>query len=417
MTVKKHERKSAVTGEKGEGGQFAAICMYFQMHQPWRVKPYKVFDVGKDHGYFGGGRDQEADNGAIMAKVAQKSYIPGCELLLKLIKRHPEFRFSLSVSGLVLEQFEEFAPEVIELLKKLVKTGNVEILAETYYHSLSAVYHREEFRSQIVLHSEKVEALLGVKPTAFRNTELIYNNEIAALAEELGYKVILAEGVDEVLGSRSPNYVYAVEGLEKIRLLMKNYRLSDDVAFRFSDQNWNEWPLTVEKYVDWLSRQNGDVVNLFMDFETLGEHQWEETGIFNFFDALPEALIERGSRFMTVTEAGTTFDPQGAMHIPHYTSWADKGRDLSAWADNPMQVSAIQAVFDLMDDVVATNDSDLLHDWRRLQASDHFYYMSTKLYEDGDVHAYFSPYESPYDAFTNYMNVLHDVRYRISKLK
>lgn len=416
VTRKSTSKKNVRAPKKASTESKKSVCLYFHVHQPLRVKPFSVFQIGNDHEYFGGSKDVRLDNAAIMKKVAEKCYIPACELLLKLLKKHPDFACSFSISGLALEQFEKYTPEVVDLLKKLVKTGRVELLGETYYHSLASLYSREEFESQVHMHTEKLKKLFNVKPVSFRNTELIYSNQVAKIAEDLGYSTILSEGVDTVLGDRSPNVVYRPAGTEHIRLLLKNYRLSDDIAFRFSNQSWNEWPLTVEKFVSWVMKQPGDLVNLFMDFETLGEHQWKETGIFDFFEALPEALLSARGSFKTVSEAALTTEPVGEMDIPHHISWADVDRDLSAWQHNDMQTSALKEAFALSEPVISSKDAILIHDWRCLLTSDHFYYMSTKLYEDGEVHSYFSPYETPYDAFTNYMNVLHDIRYRVKQI-
>ncbi len=396
----------------------ASVCLYFQIHQPFRLKPYQVFHIGKDHQYFHSEEGGQSSNKAILHKVAKNSYLPGLKLIRDLLEDNEEFKVSFSISGMAIEQFEQYAPEVLELLSEIGKNPRVEFLAETYYHSLAAVYSQNEFASQVRIHHEKMHDLFGKSPTAFRNTELIYENNIAAMVEQMGYEVVLAEGADDVLGWKSPNFVYTPSGAENLRLMLKNYRLSDDIAFRFSDRNWSEWPLTADKYADWVARVNGNgyVVNLFLDFETLGEHHGDGSGIFDFFRHLPKAILSRPDmEFATVTEAAMKYSPVDLIDVPNPTSWADTKRDLSAWTENAMQRSALKAIYDLEDKVLDSGKIDLISDWRKLQTSDHFYYMSTKLFTDGEVHAYFSPYESPYSAFTNYMNVIHDITYRLNQ--
>jgi len=333
-----------------------------------------------------------------------------------MLEKNKEFKCSFSISGIALEQLEKYAPKVIENFQEMAKTKRVEFLAETYYHSLAWLYSSLEFESQVHMHHKKMMDLFGYEPTAFRNTELIYENKLAVEVEKLGYKVVLAEGADHILGWRSPNYIYSPMGTENLKLLMKNYRLSDDIAFRFSDQNWGDWPLTADKYAGWLSDINGNgyVVNLFLDFETFGEHHAEDTGIFEFMKHLPkEVLSKTDMDFVTVTEASEKYPVSDVIDVPYPISWADEKRSLSAWTDNAMQRSALKAIFAIEEEIRNANEVQLLDDWRKLQSSDHFYYMSTSTLESGEVHAHFSPYESPYSAFTNYMNVLHDINYRI----
>lgn len=407
----------------------AAVVLYFHVHQPYRIKPYSIFQAGHDHDYFTSKDEMKLNNEIILDKVARNCYLPALKILEELMEKYPKFKVSFSISGAILDQFEQFLPEVLEGFQRLaagrqprrrdakhrVSTGRVEFLAETYHHSLAFVYSKKEFDRQVKLHHQRIEELFGQSPTAFRNTELIYNNELAMEVERLGYEAILAEGIDHILDWRSPNFVYRPVGCKQIKLLLKNYRLSDDIAFRFSDRNWSEWPLTAEKFAHWVSQVNGNgqVVNLFMDFETLGEHQWASTGIFEFLRHLPgEILRHPDNTFMTITEAARTFPTMDEIDMHHLTSWADVERDLSAWLSNPMQYSAIQGLYNLEEMVLESGDEVLIRDWRRLQTSDHFYYMCTKWWADGDVHKYFNPYESPYEAFVNYMNVLHDLRYR-----
>ncbi len=390
----------------------ASVCFYFQVHQPFRLRRYSVFDTAPT--YF-----DDFKNAEIVRKVATKCYLPTNRLLLDLVREHDgRFACSFSITGVVLEQFERWAPEVLDSFRALVDTGRVEILGETYYHSLAFLYSRDEFRAQVEAHAAKVQETFGVRPRVFRNTELIYNNDLGHFVEDLGYRGILTEGADHVLGYRSPNFIYRPVGADRIALLLKNYRLSDDVAFRFSDRGWREWPLTAEKFAAWVDDVNGNgfVVNLFMDYETFGEHQWADTGIFDFMRHLPGSVLRQpDNNFMTLSEAVDAYAPVAELDIPHMISWADVERDLSAWLGNAMQSNALHELYRLEQAVKDTGDPELLHDWRKLQTSDHFYYMCTKWFADGDVHKYFNPYESPYDSYINFMNVLDNVRTRIKR--
>ena len=395
----------------------ASVCFYFQVHQPFRIKRYRIFDIGHDRDYFTDDVNERINNEKILKKVAGKCYLPANAVLLELLEKHPQFRASFSLSGVFLDQLEQFSPETLQSFQKLVKTGRVEILDETYHHSLSFLYSKDEFKRQVSLHREKIQKLFGVTPQVFRNTELIYNNELANYIEGMGYKAILAEGADHVLGWRSPNFLYRPKGTKRIKLLLKNYKLSGDVAFRFSSKEWPEHPLTAPKFADWVSQVNGNghVVNLFMDYETFGEHQWEDTGIFNFLRHLPgEILKNPDNNFVTPSEAAEKYPTMAELDIHNFMSWADVERDLSAWLSNSMQHDAAHKLYELEPQVLATKDKQLIEDWRRLQTSDHLYYMCTKWFNDGDVHKYFNPYESPYDAFVSFMNVLNDVKLRIS---
>ncbi len=393
-----------------------AIVLYLHVHQPYRVRHYTIFDAGVDHQYFAAPYQDRTSNERIMHKVAEKSYLPTNRRLLELLQKHPEFKLSMSITGTVLEQMEAWSPESLASFQALTATGRVEIVAETYHHSLAFFYSRSEFERQVNMHREKVQTLFGQTPKVFRNTELAYNNDLAYWADKAGYKGILAEGWDKVLDWRSPNFVYQPTYTDNIRLLMKNYRLSDDIAFRFGDQSWVGWPLTADKFAHWLN-ESGDATNfnLFMDYETFGEHQWDESGIFGFLEHLPgEWLKKHGNAFMTVSEAIDNFVPVDRVDMPYTVTWADSERDLSAWLGNSMQSSAITALYGLEQQILATEDLSLIEDWRKLQTSDHFYYMCTKWFNDGDIHAYFSPYENPYDAFIAFMNAWHDVRFRLA---
>jgi len=390
----------------------ASVCFYFQAHQPYRLRPFTVFDTGND--YF-----DDFKNAEIIRKVAKKCYLPSNLLMLELIKKYQgRFRISYSITGTLLEQLQMYAPEVLSSFQHLAATGCVEFLAETYYHSLSFLFSPEEFIKQIRMHMQTIESLFNQKPRVFRNTELIYNNELSKIVEKTGeFDAILAEGADHVLGFRNPNYVYRPPNSNGMKLLLKNYRLSDDIAFRFSNRYWSEWPLQAEKFASWINAVNGNghIVNLFMDYETFGEHQWDHTGIFHFLRQLPEEILKHpDNNFKTPGEAVSTYNSMDVIDVPNIISWADTERDISAWLGNPMQQNALQELYRLEEKVHRTNDENIIRDWRKLQISDHFYYMCTKYFADGDVHKYFNPYESPYDSYINFMNVLDNLNARCS---
>lgn len=384
-----------------------SVCFYFQVHQPFRIKKYSFFDIGNDHFY------EDADkNRSILDKVAEKCYLKTNRKMLELINRHQgKFRISYSLSGVFIEQCENYRPDVLQSFIDLAKTGCVEFLSETYYHSLSFLFSKKEFKRQVVEHDEKIKQYFGQTPKVFRNTELIYNNELASFIEKMGYKAIICEGVDRILGHRSPNFIYQPVGTKKIKALLKNYRLSDDIAFRFSDRNWADFPLTADKFAGWIHQVagNGEIINLFMDYETFGEHQWESTGIFEFLDHLPAEIMKHPDfNFKTPSEIIESYSARGEYDAHDYTSWADIERDLSAWKSNSMQEEAFRKIYALEKRVMAIGNEDLIDIWSKLQTSDHFYYMCTKFWSDGDVHKYFSPYDSPYDAYIYFMNVVSD---------
>lgn len=395
-----------------------AICLYLHMHQPWRFRQYSIFDVSRNHNYwYEKDFNDKSNNERIFKKVAKKSYYPMLSLLERNLKRYPDFKVSLSITGTWIEQAEEWEPELIEQIARMVSTGQVEIVGETYYHSLTFFYDKNEFQEQVKLHSNKIARLFGVRPIVFRNTELAYNDELGKWADEIGYKAVLAEGWDKILDGKSPNHVYKVAGAQDARLLLKNYRLSDDVAFRFSDKNWREWPLTVDKYSRWINddMSRGNLINLFMDFETFGENIWEDTGIFDFMENLIHTWLSvRGNKFLTVSEAADFEEPIAEVSMPQTVTWADTERDLTAWLGNDMQREAGRVLYQFLPFVRALG-GDILDDWRKMTTSDHVYYMCTKYWNDGDVHAYFSPFDSPYDAFMYYMNVIRDLEYRLLK--
>jgi alpha-amylase len=398
-----------------------SVCLYFQIHQPFRIRRYSVFD--EDPFYF----DNDA-NRAICEKIADKCYRPATRLIRDLVRRHEgRFRVAFAITGTALEQFEMWTPDVIELFQELAASGAAEFLGETSHHSLSFLFSRDEFEEQVAQHEQQIEKLFGQTPRIFRNTELTYSNALAShLAAAKRYDAVLCEGVDRLLGHRSPNYVYSAPtapDTEPVRLLLKNYRLSDDVAFRFSDRNWPEWPLSAERFAGWIDQINGDgfLCNLFMDYETLGEHQWADTGIFEFLEALPEKVFDvhpGHNDFVTPSEALDRYEPVGTYDVPHTISWADTERDLSAWLGNAMQENAAAELYRLEEPVKerhAAGDEHILEDWRKLTTSDHLYYMCTKYWADGDVHKYFSPYDSPYDGYINFVNVLDNVRARAER--
>ena len=384
------------------------VCFYFQVHQPRRLRRYSVFET--EPTYF----DDEA-NSTILRRVAQKCYLPATELLLRQIERHGDrFVVAFSLTGQVIEQFRRWSPDVLDSFYKLSQTGCVEFLSETYDHSLASQYSKEDFEHQVVRHDELIDDLFGQRPSVFRNTELIYDNKLAKTLARFGrFRGVLAEGVDDLLDGRSPNHVYRSPGKPAMPVLLKNHRLSDDLAFRFSDPNWPHYPLKPGTYAQWLADASGDVVNLFIDFETFGEHQWEQTGIFGFLEHLPDAVLANGARFLTPSQAIERYDPVDIYDAKQVTSWADSERDISAWQGNAMQSAALNDLYAIEPQIKATHHADLIHDWQALSTSDHFYYMCTKYYADADVHAYFNPYESPYDAYINFMNVLDNLKGRL----
>jgi alpha-amylase len=394
-----------------------ALALYLHVHQPYRIRHYTALDSGNSHDYFDSPTDAKANNQQVLQKIVEKCYLPTNQRLQKLLEDNPDFKLSLSMSGIVLEQLQNWAPKALESFQNLVKSGRVEILGETYHHSLAFFYSRDEFEMQVKMHREKIESMFGQTPRVFRNTELAYNNDLGSWADQAGYKGILAEGWDPILGWRSPNYVYQPVNTENVRLLMKNYRLSDDIAFRFGDRNWSEWPMTADKFTHWLNADDKATnFNLFMDYETFGEHQWQDTGIFEFLEHIPEQWLKTsGNTFMTVSELCDNLPPVDRVDVPYTVTWADTERDLSAWLGNSMQQQAIASLYDLQTKILNTGDLALIDDWRRLQTSDHYYYMCTKWWNDGDIHAYFSPYDTPYEAYINFMNAYHDLRYRLTE--
>lgn len=391
-----------------------SICLYFQVHQPFRLRTYRFFNIGDDHHYY-----DDYQNRQIIRRVAEKCYIPANKLMLDLIREYgTAFKVSFSISGTALEQLKQYAPEVIQGFKQLSKTGCVEFLAETYSHSLASLGNGDEFMRQVKRHSDEIEHLFGRKPVTFRNTELIYSDGIGEMAEAMGFKTLMTEGAKHILGWKSPNYMYCSARTPKLKLLLRNFRLSDDIAFRFSTRTWPEWPLTTEKFTGWLNgiETREEVVNVFIDYETIGERQWKETGIFDFFRALPKVVLSKSNfKFSTPSEITGSLQPVAQLHVPYPISWADEERDLTSWLGNELQDEAFSKLYALADRIRTLDDPDIERDWQYLQISDHFYYMCTKWFSDGTVHKYFNPYASPYEAFINYMNVLSDFTIRVDE--
>lgn len=388
-----------------------SICFYFQVHQPFRLRTFRFFDIGKRNDYF-----DDLQNEWICRRVAQKCYLPANELIGELIEQtEGRFKVAYSISGVALEQFEAYCPEVIESFQRLARSGCVEFLCETYYHSLASLKDESEFLFQVDKHKKKIEALFGQSPKVFRNTELIYSDQIGAMVAKMGFKAQIAEGAKHVLGWRSPNYLYKNYPNEDMFLLLKNFQLSDDIAFRFSQHSWEGFPLTCDKFVSWLNGvESPDCINLFMDYETFGEHQWKETGIFEFLKRLPFEVFEQSDfDFATPSELISRYEAKDLVSSPLPTSWADEERDVTAWLGNDLQDDAFEQLYSLNEEIHASKDEKLLNIWRRLQTSDNFYYMCTKWFSDGDVHKYFNHYDSPYKAYINYMNVLSDLRLRL----
>ncbi len=389
------------------------ICLYFQIHQPFRLRKYRFFDIGSESYYY-----DDYLNESICRKVAENSYLPANKIIKELIKKNDgKFKVSFSISGIALDQFQLYAPEVIESFQELAQTGHVEFLSETYAHSLVSLKNKDEFVYQVQEQKSKIQELFGFEPRVFRNTELIYSDEIGAIVADMGFRGMLTEGAKHILGWKSPNYLYANAINPKLKILLKNFKLSDDIAFRFSNKGWSDYPLTTEKFVGWLNQldKKEETVNLFMDYETFGEHQWKDTGIFEFLEAFPATVFSQSKfSFSTPSELIDELQPISAINVPYPISWADEERDVTAWLGNPLQEQAFQKLYALYDKVARVNDPKIKKNYQYLQLSDHFYYMCTKFFSDGDVHSYFNPYETPYEAFINYMNVLSDFEIRLN---
>ena len=393
--------------------QKKAICLYFQVHQPFRLRRYRFFEMGHEHYYY-----DDFMNESILRKIATNCYLPTNRILLDLIRKHKgKFRVTFSLTGIVIDQFRLYAPEVLASFRELAETGCVEFLAETNSHSLASLMSRERYEQQVKVHRDKMVEYIGYEPTSIRNTELIYSDEIGSWMAEMGYKAVVTEGAKHILGWKSPNYLYCNAVNPRLKVLLRNYTLSDDIAFRFSNKGWSSYPLTAEKYAGWVKglSSTSELLNIFMDYETFGEHQKKETGIFDFLKHMPDMIIKKTPfSFMTVSEVADEYQPVSLLHVPSPISWADEERDLTAWMGNELQTAAVNKLYSLSDRIGKCNNEQLMRDWVYLQSSDHFYYMSTKFFSDGAVHAYFNPYENPYQAFMNYMNVLSDFEIRLN---
>ena len=390
-----------------------AICFYFQIHQPFRLKRYRFFDIGNDHYYY-----DDFANDDIITRIAERSYIPAAQSLLKMIEDSKgAFKCAISVTGTALEQFEMYVPEFIDLLKQLADTGCVEFLSETNSHSLASLVDPEEFAIQVRNHDAKIMRLFGQKPNVFRNTELIYCDEMAPQILEMGFKGVITEGAKHILGWKSPNYVYSAASAPKLKILLKNDKFSDDISERFSNTSWDEYPLTADKYINWIASTPAEeqIINLFMNLEVFGDFQPRESGIFQFLEALPRFAAEKGIEFWTPTTVVSKLKAVDTLSVNHPISWADEARDTSAWLGNKLQNEAFNKLYSVSERVRLCDDRRLKLDWERLQGADHFYYMSTKNMRDGSVHSQFSPYDTPFDAFTNYMNVLADFIVRVEE--
>ncbi len=395
--------------------QKKAICLYFQVHQPFRLRRYRFFEMGNEHYYY-----DDYMNESILRRVAANCYLPANRLILDLIRRHKgRFRVTFSLTGIVIDQLRLYAPEVLDSFRELAETGCVEFLAETNSHSLASLVDRERYERQLGIHRDKMIEYIGYEPTSIRNTELIYSDEIGSWMADMGYKAVVTEGARHILGWKSPNYLYCNAINPRLKVLLRNYTLSDDIAFRFSDKGWASYPLTADKYAGWIKEldSSAELVNIFMDYETFGEHQKKETGIFDFLENLPGTILKKTPfTFMTVSEVADNYHPVSLLQVPSPISWADEERDLTAWLGNELQTAAATKLYSMAERVSSSNNEQLLRDWVYLQSSDHFYYMSTKFFSDGAVHAYFNPYENPYQAFMNYMNVLSDFEIRLKAL-
>ncbi len=388
------------------------ICFHFHVHQPLRLKTYRFFNMGKDHNYL----DMSA-NRSIIQRLATECYLPMNNLLLDLIERHKgAFKVSLSISGLAIEQFKHYTPDVLESFKKLAATGCVEFVAGSYSHSLSSLVEGKEFEQEVKSQMAMIKKEFGQTPTTFANTELIYSDIIGERVAAMGFKTMVTEGAKHVLGWKSPNYIYANAINQKLRLALRNYKLSDDICLRFSNQGWEGWPLTADKYTEWLSSSAGEVVNLIMDYETFGEYQKANSGIFEFMRALPDRVLATGEmEFATISEATTAHQPIGVLHCPHPMSWTDEERDITAWLGNELQNEAFSKLYAMQGDINRLGEKDYDYVWNFMKASDNFYYMATKWFSDGDTHSYSNPYDSSYAAFINYMNVLSDFEIEVAQ--
>ena len=390
------------------------ICLYFQIHQPFRLRRFRFFDIGKEHYYY-----DDYSNESFLRKIADRSYLKANKVLLDIIQKNKDkFKIAFSISGSALDQFELYAPEVIKSFKVLAETGQVEFLCETDSHSLASLSNPDEFQRQVLSHRKKIEKYFGQIPTVFSNSELIYSDQIGEQIANMGFEGIITEGAKHILGWKSPNYLYCSAINPRLKLLLRNFKLSDDISFRFSNKNWNQYPLTTEKFANWLNHidKREENVNIFIDYETFGGRQSGESGIFEFLKHMPQSIFKLTDyTFSFPTDIIRNQQPVSSISVPTPISWADEERDLTAWLGNDLQKEAFGKLYGLCDLVEKSVDPKIKIDWKYLQASDHFYYMSTKFFTDRPSYTYVNPYESPYDAFINYMNVLSDFTIRVKK--
>lgn len=385
------------------------IVIYFQVHQPWRLNRFTFFDIGTSKGYF-----NDNLNASILRRIATNCYLAVNAVLLKILKAHPQVKLNFSISGSALDQFERYSPEVLTSFKALIDTGNVELFAETYYHSLASLISEEEFNTQVLEHVAQLDRHFGFHPSVFRNTEMIYNDKVGRMVSSLGFHGVICEGVEKLMG-RNPCYqVYRHPTESALKILLRHNRLSDDIAFRF-DSDKRKLSVAAYKGSVYNAFKDNSTIVLGMDYETFGEHRKKDTGIIDFLKNFLVSLASEGVSFAKATEAISSSNEHPPMEVPNYISWADETKDLSAWLGNDMQQEAFKEVRVLAKEIKESSDLNLLHSWRTLLASDHFYYMSTKGSADGKVHAYFSHYDTPYEAFINYMNVLKDLRMKAIK--
>lgn len=389
------------------------LSLFFEVHRPMLLRTYRFFDMGVDHNYL-----DDARNRTAMQRAAMNVYQPMNALLADLIRAHGNrFHVSFYLSGLAIEQMRSFAPDALQSFRDLAATGCVEFVAGTYSDSLASLAGEEPFRDEVARHTEIIRREFGQTPRTLYNTAMLYSDSIGAMAASMGYQTMLGEGARHLLGWKSPNYVYANPLNQKLRVLLRNYRLSDDIAFRFSDTRWSEWPLTAEKYLGWIQGDRGDTVNLCLDYDVFGSWQRADSGIFDFVRAFVDQAIGSGFTFVTPAESARAHQPIGILHAPHATSWADEERDTSAWLGNELQQEAFNKLYAQYEAVRQLDSPDLNHVWNFLQTADHFYWMGTKWFTEASRQNSNNSYGSSYDAFINYMNVLSDFINEIARRK
>ena len=392
-----------------------SVCFIFQIHQPFRYRKYRFFDIGRDDYYY-----DDYANETIIRKIADKCYLPANKLLLEQINKHKgKFKIAYSLSGIVIDQLKLYCPEVIDSFAELAATGCVEFLSETYDNSLVSLVDPKLFEQQVKEHGKVIEDLFGYRPTVFRNTELIYSDEIGEMVYRMGFEGMITEGAKHILGWKSPNFLYCNTLNPRLKVLMRNFRFSDDISFRFSNPGWSEYPLTAEKYAGWMKSlpKQEEIVNIFINYETFGQLQPKSSGIFEFFRYLPEIMLKtKELEFSTPSEVIKNHQPVSAIHVPHPVSWADEERDLTAWLGNELQKEAFEKLYKMRERMNSCEDQRMIRDWNYLQSIDHLYYMSTKFFSDGEVHKSFNPYATPYEAFINFMNVMSDFSFRLNKI-